>query len=285
MKDLRTADVKVIEAFQLWVEARPSAKSTARSYARDIRHVYMLSGGEVDQDALTRYFSREEADQPRKFRVANAWRAWEKFNTRSGRKVPTVEYAPKRQRQKIKDSLEPEDYDRCIEAAKEMGDAGKRALLLCLTGMRRSTACEVRVKDVIVRNERRYLALRREIKGGDEHLIPIKGHLAELVNSLVAGKGQDEFLLRGSGGKRLSPNAIYVAVQRLGKKAKVKDLHPHRLRHGFADWLRRSGVDIVVIQHILGHKDIATTQRYFRVSHTDLDKVGEQMDAYFPEGK
>jgi site-specific recombinase XerD len=65
------------------------------------------------------------------------------------------------------------------------------------------------------------------------------------------------------GGGLLYPQYVRILLGRLADKAEVdKRVHPHGLRHTFADELRAAGVDVVVISKLLGHSSIAVTSRY-----------------------
>lgn len=263
---------KRLAEFRSHLIAKASAINTAKAYVKDIRHVYKVSGGEITRGTLAHYFARDVSDA-RKLRVATAWKAWVEFNADLETEVPKSVYSPKRVKKKIKESLEPEEYDRVIDEALTMGRRGKSALLLALSGARRSSIANLRVGDVITRKGKRYLKLQS--KGSDEHVVPLDGRLAELVDEVIAGRKTSEPLIEGKrAGRPPSVNAVYRAVRALGERAGIEGrLHPHRLRHGFADWLRRKGVDLKVIQNILGHQNISTTQAYFRVSETDYDAV------------
>lgn len=284
MKSGHTITPSDLATFKAYLLGRSASDGTARAYVKDIRHVYKVSGGEVTLDALMGYFARN-VSPARKFRVAKAWNSWVKFNLLRSIDVPAHTYSPRHVPQKIEDSLEPEEYERAVEVAIDMGSRGRAALLLALTGARRSSVPKLKVGDVIKRRGQRFIKLQS--KGSDEHLVPIDGRLAQLVDPLVEGRAATDSLIPGRvKGRPPAISTVYRTVREIGRRAKIEgNLHPHRLRHGFADWLRRQGVDIRVIQNMLGHQNITTTQRYFKVSSTDYEKVGELMRAAATKGK
>jgi site-specific recombinase XerD len=80
---------------------------------------------------------------------------------------------------------------------------------------------------------------------------------------------------------RLVPPTVAKIVERAGNGAGVTGRHfPHRWRHSYATTLLRRGVDIHVVQRLLGHANIATTTRYLHLSDTDLaDAVDKALPA------
>jgi integrase/recombinase XerC len=92
--------------------------------------------------------------------------------------------------------------------------------------------------------------------------------------SLVDAARPTDVLLLNSRGGPLSVRRIQVLVQRYGELgAGRSDLHPHALRHTCATHLLEGGADLRVIQEILGHASLGTTQRYTHVSVEGLLKT------------
>ncbi len=115
-------------------------------------------------------------------------------------------------------------------------------------------------------------------KGDKERISPISGcALAALVAYLEDGrpafakpaKPSPAVFLNARGG-RLSRQSIHSIVAKAGLAIGVDDLHPHTLRHSFASHMLAGGADLRVIQEILGHSDISTTQIYTHVNRTHI---------------
>ena len=75
-------------------------------------------------------------------------------------------------------------------------------------------------------------------------------------------RGGDERLLLSRTGRPLERVAIWQIVRRNAVAAKLPSVHPHMLRHSFATHLLMGGADLRVVQELLGHADVGTTQIY-----------------------
>lgn len=123
--------------------------------------------------------------------------------------------------------------------------------------------------------------LRVTGKGNKERIAPISGTaLSALVDYLERGrpnlvkpyaKPTSAVFLNARGG-RLTRQSIHKTVAKAGMSIGVEDLHPHTLRHSFATHLLAGGADLRVIQEILGHSDISTTQIYTHVNRTHIQE-------------
>ena len=120
-------------------------------------------------------------------------------------------------------------------------------------------------------------------KGGKERIVPVGGPACQVlrqyldVRAEVVRKGKEphaKALFLNRDGGRLSARSVQRMIQRRGIETGARELlHPHALRHSFATHLLDSGADLRVIQELLGHSSLATTQRYTHVSIDGLTKV------------
>ena len=117
-------------------------------------------------------------------------------------------------------------------------------------------------------------------KGDKERLAPISGYALKALVAYVeqgrssfmkAGKPTSAVFLNARGG-RLSRQSIHKIVAKAGVGIGVENLHPHTLRHSFATHMLAGGADLRVIQEILGHSDISTTQIYTHVNRTHIQE-------------
>src|SRR5207302_5898458 len=117
-------------------------------------------------------------------------------------------------------------------------------------------------------------------KGGKERVVPLGRHaraaLAAYVEqqrpSLLRGR-PSPFVFLGPGGRPLTRQAVWKLVRRRALAAGVGRVSPHALRHTFATHLLSGGADLRIVQTLLGHADIATTQIYTHVAPRRLREV------------
>ena len=121
--------------------------------------------------------------------------------------------------------------------------------------------------------------LRVRGKGSKERFVPIgsyalrslEAYLVRVRPKLVAKAGSPAMFLNKRGG-RLSRQSIWEIIQKAGEACKL-EVSPHTLRHCFATHLIEGGADVRVVQELLGHASVATTQIYTLVSVDTLREV------------
>jgi integrase/recombinase XerD len=170
-----------------------------------------------------------------------------------------------------------------VEAILDAPDTGKktgirdRALLECFyaTGMRVSEVVGLRTGDFNLEGA----FLRCRGKGDKERLVPVGREAIsacreylEKVRTKMKFK-TDHFFL-GKRGVGLTRQFVWQQIKKYAKKAGIsKKITPHTFRHSFATHLLERGADLRVVQELLGHADIATTQIYTHVSRDHLKGV------------
>jgi integrase/recombinase XerD len=110
----------------------------------------------------------------------------------------------------------------------------------------------------------------KQAKGNKDRIFNIPEFLIEDLQNQA--KKQKEYLFTGRNGK-LSTRNIQKIVSSAAKRAGLKDVHCHTLRHSFATHLLENGTDIRKIQELLGHSNLSTTQIYTHVSTEELKKI------------
>ena len=164
-----------------------------------------------------------------------------------------------------------------IPDVKKPGGIRDLALLECLyaTGMRVSEITEIPVGHVYLDNK--FIKCRG--KGDKERLVPL-GSVAVTacqeymtrVRSKMKAKTEHFFL--GRNGTGLTRQYIWQMIKKYARLAGItKTITPHTFRHSFATHLLERGADLRVVQELLGHSDISTTQIYTHVSGNRLKSV------------
>ena len=111
-------------------------------------------------------------------------------------------------------------------------------------------------------------------KGGQQRMVPISGRAKHALSRWLAVRPEGRFLFP-SRGKHLTRIRLFQLLKELAARAGLDPakLSPHVLRHAFATHLLEGGADLRVLQTLLGHADIATTQIYTHVDQSRLKKV------------
>ncbi|MDR6640558.1 site-specific tyrosine recombinase XerD [Paenarthrobacter nitroguajacolicus] len=179
------------------------------------------------------------------------------------------------------------EVTRILEAAGTDTPTGlrDRALLefLYSTGARISEAVGLDVDDVSLEDSGGDPAIVRLFgKGSKERLVPLGSYGARAVSAYVVrgrpllaskGKGTPALFLNARGG-RISRQSAWTILKAAAEKAQItKDVSPHTLRHSFATHLLEGGADVRVVQELLGHASVTTTQVYTLVTADTLREV------------
>jgi integrase/recombinase XerD len=149
--------------------------------------------------------------------------------------------------------------------------ARDRAILQVIyaSGLRVSEACGLNVHDVDDR------MVRVRGKGGKERIVPIAASAVAAIDHYLtrhrAHEDKERALFVTSRGKRIDRTMVWKRLKNHAKAAGIhKEISPHTLRHSFATHLLENGADLRVIQEMLGHANIATTDRYTHISQRHL---------------
>jgi integrase/recombinase XerD len=142
-------------------------------------------------------------------------------------------------------------------------------------GARISEACGLDVDDIDL--QERVVHLRG--KGDRERRLPLGAHAAEAVSAYLV-RGRPALMSRSTPalflnqrGSRLSRQSAWSAITGAAERAGLSGVSPHTLRHSFATHLLEGGADVRVVQELLGHASVTTTQIYTRVTVDTLREV------------
>lgn len=167
-----------------------------------------------------------------------------------------------------------------------------RALIeiLYATGARVSEIVELNFGD-ISRSDGGTITIKVRGKGGKERLVPV-GRFAQLAleqyltrarPSMLKSTQQEALFLNEKRGTRLTRQSAWQIVMSAAEKAGIqRDISPHALRHSFATHLLDGGADIRVVQELLGHSSVTTTQIYTLVT---IDKLRESYASAHPRSR
>lgn len=222
-------------------------------------------------------------------RALAAVRSFHAFCARDGEAPDNVavRVAVPRQGRRLPKALSLDQVQALLDAPDRTTPVGLRdaALLELLygTGARVSEIVGLDVDDVTAQLDDPDLGLRLFGKGRKERIVPLGSYARDAVGAwLVRGRGQfiarakrpGPALLLNSRGDRLSRNSAFNILTAHAERAGIEaDVSPHTLRHSFATHLLDGGADVRVVQELLGHASVTTTQIYTLVTAEHLREV------------
>ncbi|WP_442863608.1 site-specific tyrosine recombinase XerD [Arthrobacter sp. FW305-BF8] len=200
---------------------------------------------------------------------------------------PASDVHPPMPGKRLPKAITVDEVTRILEAAGTDTATGlrDRALLefLYSTGARISEAVGLDVDDLSVQPAESGPAIVRLFgKGSKERLVPLGSFAARALDAylvrgrpLLAGKGKGTpALFLNARGGRISRQSAWTILKAAADKAQItKDVSPHTLRHSFATHLLEGGADVRVVQELLGHASVTTTQVYTLVTADTLREV------------
>lgn len=190
---------------------------------------------------------------------------------------------------KLPETLNAESVDQLLSSIDPAKKLGRRDLaileLFYSSGLRLSEICSSRLEHLDLEDQ----FLRVTGKGNKTRLVPVGGRALEALQgyltnerpTLVTRKTSSEVFISVRGGP-LSPDRVRQIVKERAKQAGIdQNIYPHLLRHSFATHLLENGADLRVIQELLGHADISTTQIY---THVDQKRLKAVHKNFHPRG-
>lgn len=175
---------------------------------------------------------------------------------------------------KLPEVLAKEEVKKLIDSA----DNIKSRLIISLlysSGLRVSELVNFKSTDLNL-NER--TGWVRKGKGGKDRLINLSANLVEQLQDFLSSKGKENIYLF-SKNKPLTTRNIQKIIKGTKERAGInKKVTPHTLRHSFATHLLEDGVDIRLIQVLLGHSSLNTTQVYTHISSEQIKKIRNPFD-------
>jgi len=289
------------------VVERGLADNTLKSYRRDLRRYvgYLAGQGIADMGAIKGstvtgfLMALREGDVEHPplsagsaARTVVAVRGFHRFAVREGltQNDPAADVRPPTPAKRLPKALPLDDIERILEAAGSPGTAlalRDRALLEMLygTGARISEAVGLDLDDLDLDDPdpgRSTGTVLLRGKGSKERIVPVGSFARDAVHAYLVrgrpelsavGKAVPAMFLNARGG-RLSRQSAWTVLVKAAERAGVRaEVSPHTLRHSFATHLLDGGADVRVVQELLGHASVTTTQVYTLVTVDSLREV------------
>ncbi|WP_433215278.1 site-specific tyrosine recombinase XerD [Microtetraspora malaysiensis] len=287
---------------------RGLAANTLASYRRDLRRYVdhlrsrgldtFADVGESDVVAFLAALREGDDEHPALVassaaRAVSAVRGLHRFALREGvaGHDPAHEVRPPRQLRRLPKAITVAEVERLIAASGPEDSPlalRNRALLEVLygTGARISEAVGLAVDDVSLGADAED-QVRLRGKGGRTRIVPLGRFARQALDAYIVrarpqiaahGRGTSGLFLNARGG-RLTRQGAWEVLQQAAERAGLSGVSPHMLRHSFATHLLDGGADVRVVQELLGHASVTTTQVYTLVT---VDKLREVYAAAHP---
>ena len=273
----------------LWVEEGLS-ENTQKAYASDLHHFLewlhrhrqrgLLEVGAADIEAYLANKFRQHISGRTVARLVSSFRKFFRYLIREGCLIedPTLRIDPPRIGRPLPATLTEQEVEALLNAINVDDILGcrDRAMLevLYATGLRVSELVGLKLTQVNLRQG----VVRVVGKGSKDRLVPL-GEIAEewierysrTSRAMLLGIRQSDDLFVTSRGSAMTRQAFWCIIKRYAGLAGIhKPLSPHTLRHAFATHLLNHGADLRVVQLLLGHSDLSSTQIYTHVAQERL---------------
>lgn len=263
---------EMIDKLERELEIRNFSKKTIKSYTYFIERFLKYSNDkELNEDIVKDYLQiliRKQNPST----VSSNLSAIEFFFENVLNKKIKLKH-PKRNKP-IPEILTVEEAKRLIEVTKNI----KHKLIIKLLygcGLRVSELVNLKRHDFNFQEELIHIELS---KGRKDRFVKIPDSIKEDLKNYSSLNNEDIFF-PSSRGSKLTTATIQKIVRNSAKRAGInKNVHPHTLRHSFATHLLEQGIDLKIIQKLLGHSDIKTTQIYLQVSNQLIKNVKSPLD-------
>ena len=219
-------------------------------------------------------------------RQLSSFRRFYRHLVREGslREDPTAQIAMPKVGRSLPRSLTEEEVEALLAAPTVSDPLGHRDRtmleVLYATGLRVSELVNLKLSQVNLNQG----VLRIVGKGNRERLIPLGEEAVRWLTEFTRGPRNEilldrttDYLFPTRRGDRMTRQAFWHIIKRYARKAGVeRDLSPHTLRHAFATHLLNHGADLRVVQMLLGHSDLSTTQIYTHVARERMKDLHAQ---------
>lgn len=288
---MQKSDQTTIDSFldSLWLE-KGLSDNTLSAYRRDLSaFAEWLDGQDLDllrvsRENITQYLSYRlgKGIKARSTaRMLSCLRSFYKLLLRENKLVedPTLRVENPKLGRPLPDSLTELDIEKLLAAPVISNPIGLRDRtmleVLYACGLRVTELVGLRINEVNLRQG----VVRIVGKGGKERLVPMGEEALDWIvrfmregrNELLKNNLHEDVLFPSNRGSEMTRQAFWYRIKEHARTAAiVKKLSPHTLRHAFATHLLNHGADLRVVQLLLGHSDLSTTQIYTHIANQRL---------------
>jgi integrase/recombinase XerD len=275
----------------IWMERGLSA-NTLGAYRADLvslrrwladRDVSLIFAARSDLLAFIAWRTEQGAKPRSTARQLSSFRRFYRFLLRENtiQEDPTIKIDMPRIGRSLPQSLTEGEVEALLGAPDVSDPLGHRDRtmleVLYATGLRVSELINLKQSEINLNQG----VLRIVGKGDRERLIPLGDEAQTWIREFIAGprteillERQTDYLFPTRRGERMTRQAFWHIIKRYSKIAEISSkMSPHTLRHAFATHLLNNGADLRVVQMLLGHSDLSTTQIYTHVARTRMKEM------------
>jgi integrase/recombinase XerD len=270
------------------------SKNTCYSYKKDLDKYLSFNNKEdiskKDIENYIEYLSKSEVKSSTITRNIVSIKSYHKYISRVyDYKDPSESILRPNQAIRLPEVLTKEEVEKLLDIeTKDAFSYRNKAMLelMYATGLRVSELVSLSVNDIDFENA----TVRCFGKGSKERIVPIvdyalnivKEYLENYRTSMLKGYITDSLFLNNHG-KLMTRQGFFKIIKQIALTKEItKNIHPHMLRHSFATHILENGADLRIIQELLGHENISTTQIY---THVRTDLIRKNYDDYHPRSK
>ena len=299
---MTTANTQLREYLNFLIVERGLSKNTIDSYERDL-NAFVLDAQVMDLTQVTptvieNYVSTARAKGLAESSIARfvvSIRNAVAFTCKESKAINQIkDVRPPKIKSRLPKALSIAEVSELIEATRFLEDPNslrETAIveLLYGTGARITEVVDLDIHDVIKADGGQVPALRLTGKGGKVRIVPLGKFARDALDQYLVrvrpglmGRERSALFLNDRGG-RLSRQTMWKIVSLAAKRANIEiGVSPHSLRHSYATHLLDGGADIRVVQELLGHSSVTTTQIYTLVT---IDKLRESYSSAHPRAR
>ncbi|KXB34666.1 site-specific tyrosine recombinase [Atopobium deltae] len=271
---------------------RGCAHNTVEAYNRDLQRyvTYLVDAGITEPDAVTRTDVEQYLRLLGSFELASssieracsAIKGFHRFMVAEQLSSvhPTADIPLPKKPDRLPDVISPEQASALLDQPFARTPSAQRdhCMLEVLygCGLRVSELCGLDLQNVLLADS----IIRVYGKGSKERVVPLLGSAAAMLEAYLGGwraslarKADVSAVFLNVRGGRISRQSVHSIVEKYGRVVGLEGLHPHTLRHSFATHMLQGGADLRVVQELLGHSDISTTQLYTHIDRTHIRMV------------
>lgn len=203
-----------------------------------------------------------------------------KYVAKQPNKFRFIKYCKKKQKLPI--VLSVEEMQKLIFAAENL----KHKTIICLmysTGMRVGEVINLKIENI---DSSRMIINIIDAKGGKDRQVTLDPTLLKLLRLYFTQYRPVDYLFNGQSSPQYSERSIAQFIQKYADLAGLKKrVYPHLIRHNYATHLHEAGADLSIIQKLLGHSSIKTTQIYSHISNNHISKIVTPLQFILDENK